>query len=178
MIQMISCIMWYALNLQIWEPHNPSSLHFKYMSYCKLTYVYDAVAFYNLTLSWWRPLSYRNQSIDLRRKSMDWFLFDNGLHHGRVNCLISTMFMRAIWKQIARVSFWKFWNCQGKTRAISKFSKTMRVIYPKSRPNQICDYWLITPNQQTLCIETNIFFNSGQLYISERSITKQRVIIE
>ena len=25
-----------------------------------------------------RPLSYRNQSIDLRCKSMDWFLYDNG----------------------------------------------------------------------------------------------------
>ena len=31
-----------------------------------------------LTLSWRRPLSYRNQS-------MDWFLYDNGLRHERVN---------------------------------------------------------------------------------------------
>ena len=38
-----------------------------------------------LTLSWWRPLSYRNQFIDLLRKSMDWFLYDNGLRHERVN---------------------------------------------------------------------------------------------
>ena len=30
-------------------------------------------------------LSYRNQSIDLMRKSMDWFLYDNGLRHERVN---------------------------------------------------------------------------------------------
>ena len=37
-----------------------------------------------LTLSWWRPLSYRNQSIDLQSKSVDWFLYDNGLHHERV----------------------------------------------------------------------------------------------
>ena len=34
---------------------------------------------YQLTLSRWRPLSYRNQSIDLLCKSMDWFLYDNGL---------------------------------------------------------------------------------------------------
>ena len=34
-----------------------------------------------LTLSCRRSLSYRNQSIDLLRKSMDWFLYDNGLHH-------------------------------------------------------------------------------------------------
>ena len=37
-----------------------------------------------LTLSWRRPLSYRNQSIDLLHKSMDWFLYDNGLRHKRV----------------------------------------------------------------------------------------------
>ena len=37
-----------------------------------------------LTLSWRRPLSYRNQSIDLLRKSVDWFLYDNGLRHVRV----------------------------------------------------------------------------------------------
>ena len=34
-----------------------------------------------LTLSWRRPLSYRNQSTDLLGKSMDWFLYDNGLRH-------------------------------------------------------------------------------------------------
>ena len=37
-----------------------------------------------LTLSRRKPLSYRNQSIDLRSKSMDWFLYDNGLRHERV----------------------------------------------------------------------------------------------
>ena len=34
-----------------------------------------------LTLSGRRQLSYRNQSIDLQNKSMDWFLYDNGLRH-------------------------------------------------------------------------------------------------
>ena len=38
-----------------------------------------------LTLSWRRPLSNRNQSIDLPSKSMDRFLYDIGLHHERVN---------------------------------------------------------------------------------------------
>ena len=37
-----------------------------------------------LTLSRRRPLSCRNQSIDLLGKSMDWFLYDNGLCHKRV----------------------------------------------------------------------------------------------
>ena len=36
---------------------------------------------YFLTLSWRRPLSYRNQCIDLLRKSMVWFLYDNDLRH-------------------------------------------------------------------------------------------------
>ena len=35
----------------------------------------------SLTLSWRRPLSYRNH---LQSKSMDWFLYDNGLRHERV----------------------------------------------------------------------------------------------
>ena len=37
-----------------------------------------------LTLSWRRLLSNRNQSIDLLRKSMDWFLYGNGPRHERV----------------------------------------------------------------------------------------------
>ena len=40
--------------------------------------------FRDLTLSWRRPTWYRNQSIDLLCKLMDWFLYDNSLHHERV----------------------------------------------------------------------------------------------
>ena len=40
-----------------------------------------------LTLSWRRLLSIRNQSIHLQSKSMDWFLYDNGLRHDRVKWL-------------------------------------------------------------------------------------------
>ena len=32
-------------------------------------------------------LSYKNQSNDLLRKSMDWFLYDKDLHHERVNVI-------------------------------------------------------------------------------------------
>ena len=39
-----------------------------------------------LTLSWWKPLSYRNQSIDLLCKAMDWFLYDIVLRHERGKC--------------------------------------------------------------------------------------------
>ena len=43
-----------------------------------------------LTPSRRRPLSYRNQSINLRSKSMDWFLYDNGLRHERVRSILSS----------------------------------------------------------------------------------------
>ena len=39
---------------------------------------------YILILSWWRSLSYRNQSSDFQSKSMDWFLYDKDLPHESV----------------------------------------------------------------------------------------------
>ena len=39
---------------------------------------------FTLTLSWCRSLSYRNQSINLQKKSMSWFLYDGQLRHERV----------------------------------------------------------------------------------------------
>ena len=50
------------------------------------------------------------------------------------------------------------------TSCSNLFFKISRV----NRSKQTCDYWLITPNQQTLCTETNIFL--------QRAITKQRAI--
>ena len=47
--------------------------------------IYFATWIIHLTLSRRRPISYRNQSIDLRSKSMDWFLYDIGLRRERVN---------------------------------------------------------------------------------------------
>ena len=51
------------------------------------TYVDDVFFLFEirLTLSWRRSLSYRNQSIDLQSKSVNWFLYLRGLHHERVN---------------------------------------------------------------------------------------------
>ena len=45
-----------------------------------------------LTLPRRRPLSYRNQSIDLRSKSMDWFPYDNGLRLERVKYFVLRLF--------------------------------------------------------------------------------------
>ena len=44
------------------------------------------------TLSWRRPLAYRNQSIDLLSKSMDWFLYDNGFRHKRVKTALLSVY--------------------------------------------------------------------------------------
>ena len=41
-----------------------------------------------LNLSWRRSLLYRNQSIDLQNKSMDWFLYDKNFRLERVNALL------------------------------------------------------------------------------------------
>ena len=40
---------------------------------------------HNLTLSWRSSLSYRNKSINLHSKSIDWFPYDRDLRHERVN---------------------------------------------------------------------------------------------
>ena len=56
----------------------------------------------HLTLSWRRPLSYRNQSIYLLCKSMDWFLYDNGLRHERVKYVIALHFLLGFFGGIPR----------------------------------------------------------------------------
>ena len=67
------------------------------------------------------------------------------------------MFWRAIWDKLPECIFENFEVVRVKRGQFQSFQKITRMIYPKNRPNQTCGYWLITPNQQTLCIETNIF---------------------
>ena len=62
-----------------------------------------------LTLSWRRPISYRNQSIDLRSKSVDWFLYRIGLRHERVN-VRTFLLRRFMWFfNFRSVCFCLFW---------------------------------------------------------------------
>ena len=56
------------------------------------------------------------------------------------------MFGRAIWDKLPSTFLENL-----------KLPRLNEVIYPKNCLNQTCDYWLITPNQQILCIENNIF---------------------
>ena len=72
-----------------------------------------------LTLSWRRPLSYRNQSIDLQSKSMDCFLYDNGLCHERVNA--------SRWLSIKL--FWKLYEQFINQLSLRKFSSTKKLSF-------------------------------------------------
>ena len=46
-----------------------------------------------LTLSWKRLLSYRNHSIDLQSKLMDWFLYDRGLQHKELKVILKVIWL-------------------------------------------------------------------------------------
>ena len=50
----------------------------------------------SLTLSWRRSLWYRNQSIDLLCKSLDWFLYDRDLRPERVEIIHEVPFLNLI----------------------------------------------------------------------------------
>ena len=72
-----------------------------------------------LALSWRRSLSYRNQSIDLLCKSIDWFLYDRGLRHERVETLYFKCLLR----------FWvHLWQVIHETIVLKKFITFVSVL--------------------------------------------------
>ena len=70
-----------------------------------------------LTFSWRRPISYRSQSIDFLRKSMDWFLYDIGLRQERLmgGCDYSVhyaAFLSNLCVMFISLQFYyNFWRC-------------------------------------------------------------------
>ena len=108
-----------------------------------------------LTLSWRKPLSYRNksidlrskyrnqsinlrskyrnQSIDLRSKSMDWFLYVNGLRHERVKCVkeFSRRFDLPNGKSIFLRVFARFVKVTYFAKIINFRKRTHEKIYPR-----------------------------------------------
>ena len=76
------------------------------------------------------------------------------------------MLRRAIWDKLPECIFENFETARKKKMPNHERDLSRKLSEPK------CGYWLITPNLKTLCIEINIFFNSGKLQISERTITK------
>ena len=83
-----------VLNQIIWKPD--SKVYYPRKFLCHVTSAVKFSYCFFLILSWRRSLSYRNQSIDSRSKSMDWFLYDNGLRHERVNLYSSWNYQKAI----------------------------------------------------------------------------------
>ena len=56
-------------------------LYKKDFIHVKISVIFFMLLYGTLTLSWRRSLSYRNQSIYLQSKSIDWFLYDRYLRH-------------------------------------------------------------------------------------------------
>ena len=56
-------------------------LYKKDFIHVKISVIFFMLLYGTLTLSWRRSLSYRNQSIYLQSKSVDWFLYDRYLRH-------------------------------------------------------------------------------------------------
>ena len=77
--------------VRLWSLGQASSCRYKVCDHLLTFCLQKRIAYFSLTISWRRPLSYRNQSIDFRSKSMDWFLYDNGLRHERVNTSLLMM---------------------------------------------------------------------------------------
>ena len=75
------------------------------------------------------------------------------------------MFVRATWDKLPKCIF-KIYLIQIHEGNFEVFKRVFtRVIYPKSRPNQTWSL-VITLNQQTLCIETDIFQQQSINYVN------------
>ena len=59
---------------------------FQILNICQCGWFFSMVIYDDMLLifSWWRSLPYRNQSIDLLYKSMEWFLYDRDVRHEKV----------------------------------------------------------------------------------------------
>ena len=82
----------------------------------------------------------------------------NAAKQAHQNQAISTsnhMFRNAIWDKLPKCIFDNFEIARVKQGQFQNIQKSQEL--PKNHPNQTCDHWSITPNQPTLCIETNIF---------------------
>ena len=68
------------------------------------------IGHYSLTLSWRKSLLYRNMSIDLLWKSMDWLLYDGDLHHERVKLVIGNLSLEVIATVMLNIIFSRYLN--------------------------------------------------------------------
>ena len=97
---------------------------------------------YVLTLSWRRPLSYRNQSIDLQSKSLDWFLYDNGLRHERVKQHLSDI-RSSIYEKVKQ-----HWGWIEKMRFYKKASSVLKQLLINSPVRKLLSSLVSKTNNQ------------------------------
>ena len=97
---------------------------------------------YVLTLSWRRPLSYRNQSIDLQSKSLDWFLYDNGLRHERVKQHLSDI-RSSIYEKVKQ-----HWGWIEKMRFFKKTSSVLKQLLINSPVRKLLSSLVSKTNNQ------------------------------
>ena len=94
-------------------------------------YQYWIKSLVHLTLSWRRSLSYRNQSIDLLCKSIEWFLYDRDLRHERVkqpfSSKISKKYLKSLFSGFILILNKVFYshNQSASTRFVQKKSQKM-----------------------------------------------------
>ena len=81
----------------ITDIHSDFCMDVNFANLCFCCYDIKAIFRNFSTHSWWKSLSYRNQTIDLLCKSVDWFLYDRNLRHDRVKCLSLTFLRKFIW---------------------------------------------------------------------------------
>ena len=130
--------------------------------------------FINLTCLWRGPLSYRNQSIDLQSKSVDWFLYDNGLRHERVK--VTKVVELALFKcdVLSSPSYFQssFDNMQSVISGTLFYSYRTALVEVASsaRWQCFCSFWY--PFSLYLCLSDNIgsyYFLTQFLSISHYS---------
>ena len=116
-----------------------------------------------LTLSRRRPLSYRNQSIDLLRKSMDWFLYDNGLRLERVKMILSRH--KTKWHQLKLPKGY----IKATISILCMFIHVYDVIYLEIQFNysKLCNLNLPAPPGRREKINLNFYFHTS-LWCLER----------
>ena len=85
-----------------------------------------------LTRSWRRSLSYRNQSIYLQSKSINWFLYDRDFRHERVQELLKDTGFRKGFPLYAEImgvfqygSYAQYSSKQHQTYKIERFAKLL-----------------------------------------------------
>ena len=110
---------------------------FKPWCYCnftkKLETYHVSIRNKTLTLSWRRSLSYKNHSIDLLCKSVDWFLYDNGLRQERVKHFIPSHFKALLLQTHQNKHFvkiiWLNFQCSCCCKFMRKFRRTQQIYF-------------------------------------------------